>query len=193
MSEYLGERMVLRSGVLDRLLRAQGELSQRRPQTRIRLVYGYRHPEVQRRYFEQMSLRISEENVELSEEEIRIQAHQFVAIPEVAGHPTGGAVDVTLSENGCDLDMGSQILSFDEPELVPALSAKVGHEAKQNRLLLREVMIGAGFAPFNGEWWHFSYGDREWAAFYENPQAIYAPVLLHSDLSSASGVSAELS
>ncbi len=39
--------------------------------------------------------------------------------------------------------------------------------------LLRRAMAQAGFAPFNGEWWHFSYGDREWAAVWNAPFALY--------------------
>jgi len=34
-------------------------------------------------------------------------------------------------------------------------------------------MVEAGFAPFTGEWWHFSYGDREWAAIWGRDAAIY--------------------
>jgi D-alanyl-D-alanine dipeptidase len=37
-------------------------------------------------------------------------------------------------------------------------------------------MVAAGFAPFYGEWWHFSYGDREWAAVYGEPAALYGPL-----------------
>jgi D-alanyl-D-alanine dipeptidase len=49
----------------------------------------------------------------------------------------------------------------------------IGKEAWNNRQLLRYVMLSAGFAPFDGEWWHFSYGDREWAFYYKKPYAIY--------------------
>ena len=37
-------------------------------------------------------------------------------------------------------------------------------------------MVAEGFAPFDGEWWHFSYGDREWAAFYGLSQTLYAHI-----------------
>ena len=49
-------------------------------------------------------------------------------------------------------------------------------EQRSNRGLLQDAMVAAGFAPFYGEWWHFSYGDREWAAFYYRPAALYGPV-----------------
>jgi D-alanyl-D-alanine dipeptidase len=37
-------------------------------------------------------------------------------------------------------------------------------------------MLGVGFAPFDGEWWHFSYGDKEWAAYYNKPNAVYEQI-----------------
>jgi D-alanyl-D-alanine dipeptidase len=47
-------------------------------------------------------------------------------------------------------------------------------------MLLRSVMLQAGFAPFDGEWWHFSYGDREWAYYYKKKYALYSQVSLSS-------------
>jgi D-alanyl-D-alanine dipeptidase len=37
-------------------------------------------------------------------------------------------------------------------------------------------MTSVGFAPFDGEWWHFSYGDREWAYFYKKKNALYGQI-----------------
>lgn len=34
----------------------------------------------------------------------------------------------------------------------------------------------AWFTPFDGEYWHFSYGDRERAFYYDQPHAIYDQV-----------------
>lgn len=47
-------------------------------------------------------------------------------------------------------------------------------EQAQRRSLLHDLMVAEDFAPFYGEWWHFSYGDREWAAFYNVEKAMYA-------------------
>ena len=58
----------------------------------------------------------------------------------------------------------------------------ISQNAKENRLLLRNIMIEAGFAPFDGEWWHFSYGDREWAYYYKKMKAIYNQIA-YEDLS----------
>lgn len=43
-------------------------------------------------------------------------------------------------------------------------------------MLLRDCMLTAGFAPYDGEWWHFSYGERDWAHYYKKPNAIYGQV-----------------
>ncbi len=83
-------------------------------------------------------------------------------------HNYGAAVDLSLaSKDGTPLDMGTP---FDH--LGPA--AQPRHEFKRlargelsaaqlaNRLILREVMIRAGFKPIASEWWHFNaYGPRE--------------------------------
>jgi len=36
-------------------------------------------------------------------------------------------------------------------------------------------MHSAGFSNFPGEWWHFSYGDRVWAAYLRKTHAILRP------------------
>ena len=37
-------------------------------------------------------------------------------------------------------------------------------------------MLEQEFAPYDGEWWHFSYGDREWAFYYKKEKALYKQV-----------------
>jgi D-alanyl-D-alanine dipeptidase len=39
---------------------------------------------------------------------------KLIALPSVAGHPTGGAVDLTLAIDGCEIPMGGKrrCLSF---------------------------------------------------------------------------------
>jgi diaminopimelate epimerase len=83
------------------------------------------------------------------------KAHKYIAEPTVAGHPTGGAVDVYLE--GMEID-------FNDCDYNP-------NDTMQYKL--RMLMLERGFAPFEGEWWHFSYGDKEWAAYFDKPNAIY--------------------
>jgi len=97
-----------------------------------------------------------------------------IAVSEVAGHPTGGAVDIAIfdEEKNIIIDFGSKILDCDD-EKCYYNSDEISDTAKENRKLLREVMTNEGFAPFNGEWWHFSYGDKEWAFYYGKEKALY--------------------
>lgn len=94
--------------------------------------------------------------------------HEKIAVPEVACHPTGGAVDVTIYdiENQKELDFGSKIHDFSS-DICYTFYKNISDDEKENRMLLRRLMLNEGFAPYDGEWWHFSYGDREWAFYYK--------------------------
>jgi len=168
--------MMLRSGVAERLNLVNEALQRERPDASIKLVYAYRHPSIQQRYFEEISRGIRLKNPGLDEEAIKDRTHALIAVPEVAGHPTGGAVDVTIEERGAELDMGTPIWSLNLPALVPVFAPGITEEQRENRLLLRRVMKEQDFAPFDGEWWHFSHGDREWAALSAAPLAKYQQI-----------------
>lgn len=100
--------------------------------------------------------------------------HEKIAVPEVAGHPTGGAVDVTIydMENQKELDFGSKIHDFSS-DVCYTFYKNISDDEKENRMLLRHLMLNEGFAPYDGEWWHFSYGDREWAFYYKKGEYLY--------------------
>ncbi len=99
----------------------------------------------------------------------------MIASPDVAGHPTGGAVDVHLNgPDGEPLDFGTRIWDFSRDSYT--FSPFISRDAWLNRQMLRAVMMQAGFAPFDGEWWHFSYGDKEWARYYDQPYALFGQV-----------------
>ncbi|MGI6680996.1 MAG: M15 family metallopeptidase [Bdellovibrionota bacterium] len=101
------------------------------------------------------------------------KAHIKIAMPEVAGHTTGGAVDLSIEINELPLDMGMEIGDFSQEEKLATASTHISKQQFKNRIMLRKLMHEQEFAPFNGEWWHFSYGDREWATLYKKSNAIY--------------------
>jgi len=111
------------------------------------------------------------------------EVHKFIAVPSVAGHPTGGAVDVTLVDNktGLPIDMGSAYCDFDDIN-VYAKSPFISDEVKKNREILRKAMSSVGFAPFDGEWWHYSFGDREWAVYRGQSKYFYNQVELKNEM-----------
>lgn len=144
---------------------------------RLKVADGHRPAARQEQYFAEAWDMMRREHPELGEAQLREAVHALCAVPEVAGHPTGGAVDVTaMTPDGTDLDMGAALAAFDDLTRIPTYAPGLTGEQERNRALLHDAMVAAGFAPFYGEWWHFSYGDREWAALYELPTALYGLV-----------------
>jgi len=175
MLPYTGERILVRRELAKRLAAVNRNL-QKQGLT-LKVVYGYRHPEVQETYFKNHKERLSQESPPLSEARLNRLTHNFVAVPDVAGHPTGGAVDLSIVDNeGNDIDMGTPIADYTDPERIRTFTAELTDQQTQYRKLLHDAMVTQGFAPFYGEWWHFSYGDREWAAFYGKKTALYGAI-----------------
>ena len=138
---------------------------------------GHRPAERQERYFRETRDALRRAHPQLDDEALLDRVHALSAVPEVAGHPTGGAVDVTLVDrHATELDMGTPVADVSDAQHAPTHAAGLTPVQLRNRLTLHDAMVAAGFAPFYGEWWHFSYGDREWVAFYGEPRAIYGAV-----------------
>lgn len=133
----------------------------------------YRHPKIQEENFKKVFDDIKAKFPLLSQDEQIEKTHLMIAYPKVAGHTTGGAIDLTIKIGDTLLDMGCEIGDFEKEEYLPVKNSYITKEQFENRLMLRKLMIRHEFAPFNGEWWHFSFGDREWAKIYNKEYAIY--------------------
>lgn len=80
------------------------------------------------------------------------------------GHETGGAVDVALCDDkGVDLDYGTKFHEYNDSTFT--FNSHITKAQRKNRKDLIKIMKKQGFVNFPGEWWHFSYGDRMWAAY----------------------------
>jgi D-alanyl-D-alanine dipeptidase len=180
MYPYTGKTVFVRWSVLQKLREAAKLLGDYSENCRLEVVYGYRAPEVQRRLFEEHKERLREE---VEESVLDTATHRVIALPEVAGHPTGGAVDIQILSGPQALDMGTPIWDFVSDSFT--FSPFIGKEAWRNRQLLRRIMTAVGFAPFDGEWWHFSYGDKEWARYYAERAAIYEQVTFTSTMNAS--------
>lgn len=174
MKEYLGDSIAVRKTVAVKLMKVSKKLDKKHPGYKLKVVYGYRHPNVQTKYFEDKKFELQKRKIGDNDEDLNEKTHMFVADPRVAGHPTGGAVDITITTNDGDLDMGTKIAEFSNEEKIKSFSTQINGEQKSNRKLLHDLMTSEGFAPFYGEWWHFSYGDLEWACFYNKNSSIYS-------------------
>lgn len=176
MLSITGEIIYVRDSVARRLANVNYQLKELLPKATLKVLYGYRHPKVQKRYFDEMRLNLKKRHQELPEEALVSLTHNFIAVPEVAGHPTGGAVDLTITMPEGDLDMGSGIEEYAAMELIQTNASGLSEEQRRNRFILHDLMLSEGFAPFYGEWWHFCYGDREWACFYSQGTSFYSPI-----------------
>lgn len=174
MLPYTGETIVVRTTVAQKLAEVNRSLAPKN--MRLKIVYGYRHPDVQQAYFYRQRAVLQQTKPHLSDTELDAVTHMFVAVPTVAGHPTGGAVDLTLVDaSGKEVDMGTDIADFTDPR-IPTFSPGLSTRQRSNRRILCDAMAAQDFAPFYGEWWHFSYGDREWAVLYNQTEALYGPI-----------------
>lgn len=171
MLAYTGEQVFVRQAVLQKLEQAAELLASQNEKLQLQVVCGYRALEIQKQLFEKYKAELS---VLYSGKELLAAVHRLVAVPTVAGHPAGAAVDIQIVKNGKPLDFGTKIHEFVADTFT--FSPFVSKEAWVNRQLLRRVMMQAGFAPFDGEWWHFSYGDKEWARYYDKKAALYKRV-----------------
>jgi zinc D-Ala-D-Ala dipeptidase len=170
------DRVLVRRTITDKLQKVQMRLVKQNPDMRLLVVEGHRSPAYQERYFLKQLLLQYKKDPAVDFDLLLESVHQWVALPTIAGHPTGGAVDLTLALHGKEIEMGGNIADFSNPKQLPTYSPTITSGQAQNRLLLHDLMISEGFAPFYGEWWHFSYGDLEWAAFYGLSGALYSPI-----------------
>lgn len=171
MRKITGINMLVRSGVAQRLEKAANVLCGIDGELALQVVYGYRALEIQSSLYNSFKKKLEPS---FSGMELEEAVHRLVANPKIAGHPTGGAVDIQILKKGKPINMGTKIWEFKKDSYT--FSPFVSRSAMKNRMLLREVLMGEGFAPFDGEWWHFSYGDKEWAKYYDKPAAIYEQV-----------------
>ena len=82
-----------------------------------------------------------------------------------APHTTGGAVDLTLCLDGTPMDMGTGFDNLTSQAHTDWFERTDGgrETVRDQRRLLFHVMEAAGFVNYGCEWWHYSYGDRQWA------------------------------
>jgi D-alanyl-D-alanine dipeptidase len=167
----------IRTGTLTRLGVAATLLP---ASTGLLVIEGWRDPDDQQRRFTSYLHRLRAAEPDLDETALRTRTSKFVSPAEVAPHCTGGAVDLTLADltTHSELDMGGAVNAhrtgderscpFSAPGLRPA--------ARARRRTLAAAMTSAGFVNYPTEWWHWSFGDRYWAAMSAAPAAIYGPV-----------------
>ncbi|WP_244100464.1 M15 family metallopeptidase [Burkholderia ambifaria] len=167
----------VRRGVAERLAAAAHTLP---AGVRLYVKEGYRPLALQRAYFTEHLAHLRRTvNPLPSDEALYELASHYVAPPEVAAHPTGAAVDLTLiSADAIEADMGTIMNATDQESSGACYThnAFISRPAARNRHVLIAALTRAGFTNYPSEWWHWSFGDRYWAVMQNESHAIYGPV-----------------
>ena len=93
-------------------------------------------------------------------------------IARKSGHSKGSTVDMTIcyKDTKEEVDMGSHFDYFGPPSHPSFIGKYPGGEVtqqhKQNRMMLREVMVRHGFKPYDNEWWHFTLRNEPYPTTY---------------------------
>lgn len=180
---FSDETLYARKGVITGL-----ELSTRQLQTqqlgyKLCIYDAFRPIEYQQRRFEQEYADVQKNNPDWTPEQVRAETFIRVFPPSwdlrtPPAHSTGGALDLTIIDtDGNELDMGNKYASADKrPEYTARMytnAEDISSDQRTNRVLLVRAMAAGGFVNFPGEWWHYSVGDREWAAYLGKSTAYY--------------------
>jgi zinc D-Ala-D-Ala dipeptidase len=166
----------LRRGLVGRLEEAQALLPDG---LRLLVVEGYRPPALQERYFAEYRDEVRALYPHLTDAELDRAASRYVSPPDVAPHPAGAAVDLTLAtSDGEELDLGTRVNAGPEESGGRCCtdSPDIAAAARDNRRVLSAALSAVGLVNYRTEWWHWSFGDRYWAAVTGAPAACYGPV-----------------
>jgi zinc D-Ala-D-Ala dipeptidase len=173
----------LRLGVIKRLLTAQWRLPDN---IRLLVTEAYRPPVLQRWYFSHYQERLRIAHPEWDTDRLFAEASSHIAPPEVAAHPTGGGINVTLCTTArAELDMGTEIDATPDAtnNACYTRSPAISRSARRNRELLISALTSVGMVNYPANWWHWSFGDRYWALSTGAGVACYGPVILRSGMS----------
>ncbi len=165
----------IRKPVYDMLLKARDNL----PRGVFFMVFeAYRPLARQRRLWESVYKKLEVENPHASKEQLTKVCENFVANPYDgigSGHQACCAIDITLCDKyGNEFDMGTAMHEFNEQTETACEAIHV--QAKVNRRILVGALEKAGFINYPAEWWHFSYGDHQWAWLTDNAEALFGPI-----------------
>lgn len=177
--------MYLREGVYERLIEASSRLPEGH---RFVIFDGWRPLSLQMDLFEQYKRELAISNPGLDEAALMEMTSRFVARPDAnaaspSPHSTGGAVDLSIADaKGKLLFMGaefdetserSETMYFERRVVSGETLSEADERALQNRRLLFHAMTAAGFTNYPDEWWHFDYGNQNWALMSGSGQAVY--------------------
>ena len=73
-------------------------------------------------------------------------------------------------------DMGTKYQEFNSLTQTFPDNDRLTDQQKENRKILCRSMQRAGFVNYFPEWWHYSYGEIEWAVITHTGKTLYLPL-----------------
>lgn len=148
----------------------------------------WRPLKVQQSLFDLLKSEMAKKYPKESDAFIMSQTLTYVALPSKdpsrpSPHNTGGSIDLSIAdENGALLNMGTDYDDSSEKSATDyyenlllrgdVLSAE-DEMILKNRRLLYHLMTRVGFTNYTDEYWHYDFGNQNWAWMTEAPVAFY--------------------
>jgi D-alanyl-D-alanine dipeptidase len=165
----------IRKSIYERMRKAQESLP---PGYRFMIYEAYRPLARQKKLWDMATQMLREKYPDMPDAELRDLTETFVADPFNgigSGHQACCAIDVSLCDaEGNECDMGTACQEMNERSHTACQT--ISPEAIRNRALLVSALEGAGLINYPAEWWHFSYGDHQWAHLVGKTEAFYGPL-----------------
>jgi len=138
---------------------------------------AWRPQYVQQKIYKGFIVWVSKKNPSWSKEKVIKEVSKFVAPAQgkfVSGHMTGGAIDLSIIRNGQRLPMKSKKLTYEENAL--SSQSKLPKYIQVNRQMMFNALLKSGLSNYPKEYWHWSYGDIQWAKRKKKKVAIYGVI-----------------
>lgn len=171
--------LLLRERVAEKLLNAE-KLIQNYTNgvCSLKITDAYRPLALQREHFKNVKIELREKEG-LDAEALYDRALECISDPDLCPpHSTGGTVDLTIYDSMTqrELPMGTLVDEVSN-NLVWTWNAGITDPRMQkNRLLLFAAMTSVGFVNCPTEWWHYSYGDQEWALRNKKSSTLFSSI-----------------
>ena len=174
----------MRRTVYEKLLEAQKLLPSG---LRFCLYEAYRSLSLQKKLFSDRYEKVQQQNPDWSHEQIFRETIKLVSpvinfdgSHNIPPHSTGAAIDIYLvNEKNEIVDMGIKVADWMEDmdgSISKTNSSKISDTARKNRSIMNDALNALGFVNYEGEYWHWSYGDRYWAYQTGQKHAFYDTV-----------------
>ncbi len=174
-------KIELRTGTLYKLREAKKNLPKG---YNFKVWDAFRTLKVQKILYDDYYNRLKKEHPDFPHEKLCQMVEIFVSPPShnsefPAPHNTGAAIDLTIvDETGAELPMGTPFDEFTEKSFTNHFQKDSTNKFHKNRMMFKEIMESVSFANYFEEWWHYSYGDQEWAKTRGKSEAIYGSIEL---------------